>query len=153
MRKFLSLILIAGLVFSNISFAKGFRIGGFKYYKGSSTLKHGNSPFIKKTTSDKPVSQKYDTTKLKQKFQNNKTQTSKTTALNRQSNRGFLSSPLFKWLIGSMIFGAILSLLMGHGFHFGAPGLLELLLILGIIYLIYKAIKISKGKERWQESS
>ncbi|MEZ0323106.1 MAG: Tim44-like domain-containing protein [Hydrogenothermaceae bacterium] len=58
----------------------------------------------------------------------------------------FLSNPIFKWLIGGMIFGALLSLLMGHGFQIGTPGLLEILLILGVVYLIFRALK-SKSSE------
>lgn len=53
----------------------------------------------------------------------------------------FLTSPWFKWLIGGMIFGALLSFLLGHGFNFGMPGLLEILLIAGIVYLLFRVLK------------
>ncbi len=62
-----------------------------------------------------------------------------------QPKPSFLSNPIFKWLIGGMIFGALLSLLLGHGFNIGMPGLLEILLILGIVYFIFRMI--SKKKE------
>lgn len=62
-----------------------------------------------------------------------------------QTKPSFFSNPIFKWLIGGMIFGALLSLLLGHGFNIGMPGLLEILLILGVVYFIFKMI--SKKKE------
>lgn len=62
-----------------------------------------------------------------------------------QQKPSFLSNPIFKWLIGGMIFGALLSLLLGHGFNIGMPGLLEILLIIGIVYLIFRML--SKKRE------
>lgn len=53
----------------------------------------------------------------------------------------FLNSSWFKWLVGGMIFGALLSLLLGHGFNFGMPGLLEILLIIGVVYLLFRLFK------------
>lgn len=53
----------------------------------------------------------------------------------------FLNSSWFKWLIGGMIFGALLSFLLGHGFNFGMPGLLEILLIAGVGYILFRMLK------------
>ena len=64
---------------------------------------------------------------------------------NRMRNNSFFGNGIFKWLIGGMIFGALLSFLMGNGLHFGAPGLLEIILIGVIIYFIFRAF--SKAKQ------
>ena len=146
MNKIFSFLIALSLVFTGISYAKGFKMGGFKSYKSyksyksQSTLKHGNEP----------ISKKYDTQKLKNKFNAKQPKSIKTTQKNYRNKPFFLSNPIFKWLIGGMIFGAILSMLMGYGFHFGMPGLLEILLIIGIGYLIYKAIKSSKREESYK---
>ncbi len=63
---------------------------------------------------------------------------------NRMRNNSFFNSGIFKWLIGGMIFGALLSFLMGNGLHFGMPGLLEIILIGVIIYFIFRAFSKSK---------
>ncbi len=62
-----------------------------------------------------------------------------------QQKPSFFSNPIFKYLIGGLIFGALFSLLLGHGLHFSTPGLLEIILIFGLIYLIFKLL--SKKKE------
>lgn len=64
-----------------------------------------------------------------------------------QPKPSFFSNPIFKWLIGGMIFGALLSLLMGHGLQFGMPGLLEILLIIGIVYLMFKVFSKKREEE------
>ncbi len=128
MARLIIAIIFTTLLFTGFSFAKGFKVGGFKSYKSyksQSTLKHGNEP----------ISQKYDTTKLKNK--NLKTVKSS----QNMKKPSFLNNPIFKWFIGGMIFGAILSMLLGYGFHIGMPGLLEILLIVGLIYIIYKSFK------------
>lgn len=65
----------------------------------------------------------------------------------------FLSNPIFKWLIGGMIFGAILSLLLGHGFQIGMPGLLEILLLAGIVFLMYKMFRSKREEPQHQTVS
>lgn len=57
------------------------------------------------------------------------------------SKPSFLSSPIFKWLVGGMIFGALLSFLLGYGFNVGMPGLLEILLLGGVFLFLYKMLK------------
>lgn len=57
-----------------------------------------------------------------------------------QQKPSFFSNPIFKWLIGGLIFGAILSLLMGYGLQFGMPGLLEILLLIGLAYFIFRMV-------------
>ena len=57
----------------------------------------------------------------------------------------------FKWFIGGMIFGALLSFLMGYGFHLGMPGLLEIIIIGLLVYLIYKYFKTKKEEYSYHE--
>lgn len=56
----------------------------------------------------------------------------------------FFSSGLFKMLVGGLFIGGILSLLMGHGFQFGAPGLIEILLIGGLLFFIFRRFMRSR---------
>lgn len=62
----------------------------------------------------------------------------------------FFNSGLFKVLVGGLIIGSLLSLIMGHGFTLGMPGLLEILIIGGLIFLIVRMIMRSRQKERMQ---
>lgn len=62
----------------------------------------------------------------------------------------FFNSGMFKWLVGGLFIGALLSFLMGEGFNFGMPGLLEILIIGAIIFLIFRMIMKSRQKERLQ---
>ncbi|MCX8030702.1 MAG: Tim44-like domain-containing protein [Thermodesulfovibrionales bacterium] len=62
----------------------------------------------------------------------------------------FFNSGVFKWLVGGLFIGALLSFLMGGGLTFGMPGLLEILIIGGIIFLIFKMITRSRQKESLQ---
>ncbi|MGC9119833.1 MAG: Tim44 domain-containing protein [Sulfurihydrogenibium sp.] len=64
-----------------------------------------------------------------------------------QTKPSFFSSPIFKWLVGGLIFGALISLLLGHGLHFGMPGLLEILLIIGVIYFILRMLAKKKEEQ------
>ncbi len=66
----------------------------------------------------------------------NKTQLEKS-KLTNQTQNPIYTNPLFKWLVGGLILGALLSLLLGHGFQVGTPGLLEvgLLALLGYFAL------------------
>jgi hypothetical protein len=66
----------------------------------------------------------------------NKTQLEKS-RLTNQTQNPIYTNPLFKWLVGGLILGALLSLLLGHGFQVGTPGLLEigLLTLLGYFAL------------------
>ena len=66
----------------------------------------------------------------------NKTQLEKSKLTNKTQNPIY-TNPLFKWLVGGLILGALLSLLLGHGFQVGNPGLLEigLLALLGYFAL------------------
>lgn len=62
----------------------------------------------------------------------------------------FLNSGIFKMLVGGLMIGALLSLFMGQGFDFGMPGLLEILIIGGIIFLIVRMVMKSRQKEKLQ---
>ncbi len=124
----LYLSIISFLLTFNISYAKmglgkssGFRsYKSFKYSKPKSSIKR---------------SQKENINIKQMKKQGRKTPP-------------FFNNPIFKWVIGGLIFGALLSLFMGYGLHFGPPGLLEILIIGGLIYYIYKRFKSSKRTSR-----
>ncbi len=62
----------------------------------------------------------------------------------------FFQSGIFRMLVGGLIIGALLSFLMGQGFEFGMPGLLEILIIGGIIFLVVRMITKSRQKEKLQ---
>ena len=64
----------------------------------------------------------------------NKTQLEKSKLTNKTQNPIY-TNPLFKWLVGGLILGALLSLLLGHGFQVGTPGLLEIVLLALLGYL------------------
>jgi len=64
----------------------------------------------------------------------NKTQLEKS-RLTNQTQNPIYTNPLFKWLVGGLILGALLSLLLGHGFQVGTPGLLEIMLLALLGYL------------------
>lgn len=64
----------------------------------------------------------------------NKTQLEKSKITNQAQNP-IHTNPLFKWLVGGLILGALLSLLLGHGFQVGTPGLLEIVLLALLGYL------------------
>lgn len=68
---------------------------------------------------------------------------------NVASKPSFLNSSWFKWLIGGMFFGAILSLLLGHGFNFGMPGILEILLFIGIIYFLFRLFRRNQPQQEY----
>ncbi len=55
--------------------------------------------------------------------------------LTNQTQNPIYKNPLFKWLVGGLILGALLSLLLGHGFQVGTPGLLEIVLLALLGYL------------------
>lgn len=69
------------------------------------------------------------------------------------SKPSFLNSSWFKWLIGGMIFGALLSFLLGHGFNFGMPGLLEILIIVAVVYLLIRAFRKQQNPEYATQTS
>ncbi len=112
------------------------KTGSFKSYK---SFKY-QAPVVKKEKSNY-YKKHYLTKKIKEK------------------NKPFFMSPIFRWLVGGMIFGALLSLLFGYGFHIGTPGLLEIILILGVAYLFFKKsqkkqiLKQQTGKEIQTEES
>lgn len=62
----------------------------------------------------------------------------------------FLNSGLFKMLVGGLFIGAILSMLMGEGLQFGTPGLLEILIIAGLLYFLYRRFAQKKASEGLQ---
>jgi len=64
----------------------------------------------------------------------NKTQLEKS-RLTNQTQNPIYANPLFKWLVGGLILGALLSLLLGHGFQVGTPGLLEIVFLALLGYL------------------
>jgi hypothetical protein len=78
----------------------------------------------------------------------NKTQLEKSKPTNKTQNPIY-TNPLFRWLVGGLILGALLSLLLGHGFQVGTPGLLEI----GLLALLgYFALRFILNSLRGQES-
>jgi hypothetical protein len=77
----------------------------------------------------------------------NKTQLEKS-GLTNQTQNPIYTNPLFKWLVGGLILGALLSLLLGHGFQVGTPGLLEIVLL---ALLGYFALRFILNNLRRQE--
>jgi len=69
----------------------------------------------------------------------NKTQLEKSNLTNKTQNP-IHTNPLFKWLVGGLILGALLSLLLGHGFQVGTPGLLEIVLLALLGYFALRFI-------------
>jgi len=133
MKKIFNILMIISLILT-VSYDSYARIGGgkssgfrsyksynYKSYKSNkSTLSHGEE----------------------KSFTKNRTN-------NFRKNNSFFNSGIFKWLIGGMIFGAILSFLMGNGLHFGTPGLLEIILIGVIIYFLFKAFSRPKRETEY----
>jgi len=77
----------------------------------------------------------------------NKTQLEKS-RLTNQAQNPIYTNPLFRWLVGGLILGALLSLLLGHGFQVGTPGLLEI----GLLALLgYFALRFILNSLRRQE--
>jgi F0F1-type ATP synthase assembly protein I len=78
----------------------------------------------------------------------NKTQLEKSKPANQTQNP-IHTNPLFKWLVGGLILGALLSLLLGHGFQVGTPGLLEIVLLALLGYLalrfMFKSLRSHEG--------
>jgi hypothetical protein len=69
--------------------------------------------------------------------------------LTNQAQNPIYTNPLFRWLVGGLILGALLSLLLGHGFQVGAPGLLEI----GLLALLgYFALRFILNSLRRHES-
>jgi predicted lipid-binding transport protein (Tim44 family) len=62
----------------------------------------------------------------------------------------FFNSGIFKMLVGGLLIGGLFSLLAGHGFQFGAPGLLEILLIGGIIFLLFRRFSQKRQAAQYQ---
>jgi hypothetical protein len=69
----------------------------------------------------------------------NKIQLEKLRLTNKTQNPIY-KNPLFKWLVGGLILGALLSLLLGHGFQVGTPGLLEIVLLVLLGYFAVRFI-------------
>jgi hypothetical protein len=69
----------------------------------------------------------------------NKTQLEKS-RLTSQAQNPIHTNPLFRWLVGGLILGALLSLLLGHGFQVGNPGLLEIVLLALLGYFALRFI-------------
>jgi len=69
----------------------------------------------------------------------NKTQLEKSKLTNKTQNP-IHTNPLFRWLVGGLILGALLSLLLGHGFQVGTPGLLEIVLLALLGYFALRFI-------------
>jgi hypothetical protein len=78
----------------------------------------------------------------------NKIQIEKSKLINKTQNPIY-TNPIFKWLVGSLILGALLSLLLGHGFQVGTPGLLEIVLLALLGYLalrfMFNSLKRHEG--------
>lgn len=62
----------------------------------------------------------------------------------------FFNSGLFKMLVGGLLIGGLFSLLAGQGFQFGAPGLLEILLIGGLLFLLFRKFSQKKQAQQYQ---
>lgn len=65
----------------------------------------------------------------------------------------FFNSGMFRGLMGGMLLGGLLSMFMGHGFQFGSPGLIEILLIGGIIFFLYRRFARAKQTLSYQYAS
>jgi len=65
----------------------------------------------------------------------------------------FFNSGMFRGLMGGMLLGGLLSMFMGHGFQFGSPGLIEILLIGGIIFFLYRRFVRPKQTLSYQYAS
>jgi predicted lipid-binding transport protein (Tim44 family) len=65
----------------------------------------------------------------------------------------FFNGGMFRGLMGGMLLGGLLSMFMGHGFQFGSPGLIEILLIGGIIFFLYRRFARSKQTLSYQYES
>jgi len=65
----------------------------------------------------------------------------------------FFNSGMFRGLMGGMLLGGLLSMFMGHGFQFGSPGLIEILLIGGIIFFVYRRFVRPKQTLSYQYAS
>lgn len=71
-----------------------------------------------------------------------------------QPRPSFFSSPMFRMIAGGLLIGALFSMFSGHGFQgFGAPGLIEILLIGGIIYFIYRRFARKREEAAMMSSS
>jgi hypothetical protein len=78
----------------------------------------------------------------------NKTQLEKSRLTNKTQNPIY-TNPLSRWLVGGLILGALLSLLLGHGFQVGTPRLLEIGLL---VLLTYFALRFILNNLRRHES-
>jgi predicted lipid-binding transport protein (Tim44 family) len=65
----------------------------------------------------------------------------------------FFNGGMFRGLMGGMLLGGLLSMFMGHGFQFGSPGLIEILLIGGIIFFLYRRFARPKQTLNYQYAS
>ncbi len=71
-----------------------------------------------------------------------------------QPRPSFFNSPMFRMIAGGLLIGALFSMFSGHGFQgFGAPGLIEILLIGGIIYFIYRRFARSREQAAMMSSA
>jgi hypothetical protein len=77
----------------------------------------------------------------------NKIQFEKSKLTNKTQNPIY-TNPLFKWLVGGLILGALLSLLLGHGFQVGTPGLLEIVLLALLGYFAFRFMLNSLRRQR-----
>jgi hypothetical protein len=131
---FMAFVLVFAL-FSDISFA---RRGGL------SPTPKVNIPLKVKPYQPKDFEKGQTSTQQKDI---NKTQLEKS-RLNNKTQNPIYTNPLFKWLVGGLILGALLSLLFGHGFQVGTPGLLEIVLL---AFLGYLALRFMLNSLRRQE--
>ena len=65
----------------------------------------------------------------------------------------FFNSGMFRGLMGGMLLGGLLSMFMGHGFQFGSPGLIEILLIGGVLFFLYRRFARRKQTLSYQYAS
>jgi len=99
----------------------------------------------------------YNSQRYTQPSQNNNQQSYNRSSQPQQAQPGqrppFFNSGMFKGLVGGMLLGGLFSMFMGHGFQFGSPGLIEILLIGGIIFLLFRRFTKAKQAMNYQYAS
>jgi predicted lipid-binding transport protein (Tim44 family) len=98
----------------------------------------------------------YKSQKYNQPSQSNSQQTinkSQSQLAQPGTRPSFFNSGIFRGLVGGMLIGGLLSFFMGHGFQFGSPGLLEILLIGGLLFFLYRRFVAAKQARNYQYAS
>ena len=99
----------------------------------------------------------YKSQRYSQPSQTNNQQSYNRSSQTQQAQPGqrpsFFNSGIFKGLVGGMLLGGLFSMFMGHGFQFGSPGLIEILLIGGIIFFLFRRFAKAKQAMNYQYAS